>query len=60
MSGLRINLGKGVSTGIIIQEGSLCELVELAGCVILSWPLTYVGVPLGVNTCVESFWDLVV
>lgn len=60
MFALRLNLDKSTLTGIHNQDRHLNELVEIAGCLVSGWPLTYLGVSLGGNLRLESFWDPVI
>lgn len=60
VSRLCVNLSKSGLGGINVQEWVVYEIVELSGCGVLHWPLTYLGIPLGGNPHAESFWVLVV
>ena len=57
ISSLDTNLGKKGLVGINIVDHVLQDLVEVARCCTLNWPIMYLGVPLGGNPCVDSFKD---
>jgi hypothetical protein len=48
-SGLRTNLGKCSITPIHVPEGNTQQLQAILGCQIAEFPITYLGLPLGVK-----------
>ena len=48
--GLKINLVKSDLVGIDVDNQFLNTFASLAGCQVLQWPLTYLGIPLGGNS----------
>ena len=58
--GLQINLSRSGLTGIKVEDQFLYDLASMAGCAILEWPSSYLGVPLGGNPNLAAFWDLVI
>lgn len=57
---MKINLDKNVILGLNLEEDRLSRLVSVVGCTVGSWPVKYVGLPLGGNPLQTTFWDLVV
>lgn len=47
ITGLKVNMDKSCMVRISIEENRLGELVGVIGCKIGSWPLKYLGMPLG-------------
>ena len=60
ISGLHINLGKNGLACIDVGDHFLGDLSNFVGCSILGWPLTHLGVLLGGNPHLVTFWDLVI
>ena len=60
VSGLKINMAKSTLLGMGVDEDSVTSLVELVGCEIGEWPITYLGMPLAGNPCSQSFWEPVI
>lgn len=60
ISGMRINKAKCLLVGINYNEGDLSGLAGAWGCKPGVWPILYLGLPLGGNPRVLSFWDPVV
>lgn len=52
-----MNISKCILVGINVQEMSVDDLVNLVGCEVFHWPLTYLGDSFGGNPYAESFWD---
>ena len=60
VSGLRLNLAKSSIVGINLNEEEMAELEREAGCGAGSWPMSYLGMPLGDNPIRVGFWDPVI
>ena len=60
ISGLCINLGKNGLACIDVEYHFLGDLSNLVVCAILHWPITHLGVLLGGNPHLVTFWDLVI
>lgn len=56
ISGLKINLAKSGIMGINIEDEGIDHLAESIGYIRLPWPITYLGVPLGLIQGVRHFW----
>ena len=50
-SGLNINMAKSALVGINIVEEEVVSLADEVGCEVGSWPMSYLGMPLGGNPC---------
>lgn len=59
-SGLKINMDKSSLVGINIGSERVMELADQLGCSVGSWPMTYLGLPLGGNPMSLEFWNPVV
>jgi len=57
VSGLRINREKCGVVGINLENNVVDRLANFGGYNILSWPLTYLGMPLGGNPRTLCFWE---
>lgn len=57
---LSINLQKSNFLGINLEPQSINEIERIWGCHATKLPLNYLGMPLGGNPKVSSFWDPVV
>lgn len=55
--GLKVNLEKSILVGIHVDHPSLVEFADIIGCKVGSWPLFYLGMPLGVNPWSNAMWD---
>ena len=51
---------KNSLAGINVDIQTMNAFASFAGCQVLQWPLTYLGIPLGGNPQALSFWDPVV
>lgn len=60
VSGLRINMSNSGMVSVNLDGAVLAELSTLAGCGIIEWPMTYLGISIGGDPWEKSFWDLVV
>ena len=60
VSGLKINLNKSMVVGLNINENRILQVAEILGCAYGSWPLSYLGLPLGGNPNSEEFWNPVI
>ena len=49
MSGLRINYDKLALVPILCEEDWVIEMKRALGCVVVSLPTQYLGIPLGAN-----------
>lgn len=49
VSGLKINMGKSTFLGINLDEDFIFYLAANMGCSVGSWPIKYLGLPLGGN-----------
>lgn len=58
--GLKVNLSKSCMAGVGMDEASLSNQADIIGSKAESWPLKYLGMPLGENPHALSFWDLLV
>lgn len=56
-SGLKIHLDKSALLGINQSEMELDSLAAEFGCRKKSWPIKYLGVPLGGNPTKAVFWE---
>jgi len=57
--GLKINRRKCSVSGINLEDREEVRLGRLAGCDVLCWLLTYLGMLLGGNPRSVNFWELV-
>uniref|UniRef100_A0A803P465 Reverse transcriptase domain-containing protein n=1 Tax=Cannabis sativa TaxID=3483 RepID=A0A803P465_CANSA len=57
ISGLKINLSKSQLLGICMDEEIVSRLARRIGCEVGSWPLQYLGMPLGGSPRKWSFWE---
>lgn len=55
ISGLRVNMAKSCMVGIHVDNTNIQSLTSLIGCRVGSWPLKYLGMPLGGNPRAISF-----
>ena len=60
ISGMKINNAKCSLVGINSNGSNVERLAEMLGCGVGSWPLKYLGLPLGGNPRSVSFWNPVV
>lgn len=60
ISDLKVNMGKSCLVGINLSDEAVLSLAAEMGCEVGSWPLKYLGMPLGGNSRVISFWNPVV
>ncbi|KAJ9693494.1 hypothetical protein PVL29_012324 [Vitis rotundifolia] len=60
ISGLKVNLDKSNLYGISLDQNHLSRLAEMLDCKAASWPILYLGLPLGGNPKASGFWDPVV
>ena len=59
-SGLKINMSKSVLAGINSDSSMIARLSRSIGCDIGSWPMKYLGIPLGGNPIKSEFWEPVI
>ncbi|BFG35264.1 hypothetical protein CerSpe_215380 [Prunus speciosa] len=57
VSGMKINKGKSSLLGINFNMASLEDKAGRWGCEVGSWPMVYLGMPLGGNPKTISFWN---
>lgn len=57
ISGLKNKLSKSSISGINVDANNLSVLASLAGCVVSEKPGPYLGLPLGENPRLGSFWN---
>ncbi|KAM7497251.1 hypothetical protein LguiA_021665 [Lonicera macranthoides] len=60
VSGLKINMTKSILVGINFEKDQMSSLANEVGCDIGTWPLSYLGMPLGDNPCRLCFWEPVI
>lgn len=60
ISRLKVNLDKSSMVSIHVDLPFLFELATLMGCKVDTWPMKYLGMPLGGNQKSMAFWDLMV
>ena len=58
--GLKVNLDKSNIYGISLDQAHLSRLAETLECKASSWPILYLGLPLGGNPRAGGFWDPVI
>ncbi|KAL5538556.1 hypothetical protein UlMin_042562 [Ulmus minor] len=59
-SGLKINMNKSSLVGINLEDEEVRVLTTEVGCEKDSWPMKYLGLPLGGNPNSAEFWNPVV
>ncbi|XP_028056784.1 uncharacterized protein LOC114260796 [Camellia sinensis] len=59
VSGLKVNLSKSSVVGINLADSHVHRVAAMLGCSIDSFPLKYLGLPLGGDPRLVSFWELV-
>ncbi|KAL5572344.1 hypothetical protein UlMin_021941 [Ulmus minor] len=59
-SGLKINMNKSSLAGIHMEDEEVMALAVVVGCEKGSWPMKYIGLPLGGNPNSTEFWNPVV
>ena len=59
VSGLKINMGKSelVFVGVVPNRA---DMVDVLGCKQGSFPMKYLGLPLGANVRDRSIWNLII
>uniref|UniRef100_A0A803PSR8 Reverse transcriptase domain-containing protein n=1 Tax=Cannabis sativa TaxID=3483 RepID=A0A803PSR8_CANSA len=57
ISGLKVNLNKSQLLGICLEEEVVAQNAEIVGCEVGTWPMTYLGMPLGGSPRKETFWE---
>jgi hypothetical protein len=60
VSGLKVNFHKSMLVGVNITDSWLSEAVTLLNCKLGKVPFLYLGLPIGGNPRLLSFWDPVV
>ena len=55
-SGLKINWGKSTLSGISVPEAETSKVASLVGCKEDSFPLKYLGLPIGASMSKEEHW----
>lgn len=60
ISSLKVNLFKISVMGIEVEESFLANFATVLGCSVGSWPVKYLGIPLGGNPKSVALWDPVV
>ncbi|KAL5567832.1 hypothetical protein UlMin_024407 [Ulmus minor] len=56
-SGLKINMNKSSLAGIHMEDEEVMALAAVVGCEKGSWPMKYLGLPLGGNPNSTEFWN---
>ncbi|KAM7528373.1 hypothetical protein LguiB_031783 [Lonicera macranthoides] len=51
-----VGIIEGFEIGINLKEEDMVSLARTAGCELGSWPMSYLGMPLGDNPCRVEFW----
>lgn len=59
-SGLKINMNKNSLAGIILEDEEVRVLAIEVGCEKGSWPMKYLGLPLGGNPNSTEFWNPII
>ena len=59
-SGLKINMAKSILLGLGVSDQVITSRAEMVGCEVGTWPISYLGMPLGGNPCSRSFWEPVI
>ncbi|KAL5569671.1 hypothetical protein UlMin_026246, partial [Ulmus minor] len=59
-SGLKINMNKSSLAGIHMEDEEVMALAVVVGCEKGSWPMKYLGLPLGGNPNSTEFWNPVI
>lgn len=57
ISGLKVNLSKSNTVGIGVDELEFITYAKMFGCKVDTWPLKYLGLPIGGAPRSLSFWD---
>ena len=57
MSGLKVNLTKSTLLGINTDEALIQDWALRSGCAVGTWPIKYLGLPLGGNPRKKVFWE---
>jgi len=60
ISGLKVNFNKSQLVGVNIQESWLSEAALVMKCRVGSLPFVYLGLPIGGNARLLSFWELLI
>lgn len=60
VSDLRINLGKSTLIGVEVENSQIKDWADLVGCKIGTLPFSYLGLPVGKNPRLKTFWTPVV
>ncbi|GMQ06052.1 hypothetical protein CsSME_00050793 [Camellia sinensis var. sinensis] len=60
ISGLKVNFEKSRVAGINVDSRLIQSVVDLLGCGIETFPMKYLGLPLGGNPRGDMFWNPVV
>ena len=60
ISGLKVNMGKSKVVGINMEAGRVDDIANGMGCSKGSWPMEYLGLPLGGNPSSYVFWEPVI
>ncbi|XP_062075994.1 uncharacterized protein LOC133780136 [Humulus lupulus] len=56
-SGLQINLQKCQLLGLNVEEEVVISRASIVGCEVGKWQMRYLGLPLGDNPRLKSFWE---
>lgn len=57
VSGLKINYGKSSLYSAYSSSGNFLEEAEILNCNIGSWPMIYLGIPIGCSARRKVFWE---
>uniref|UniRef100_A0A803PZS1 Reverse transcriptase domain-containing protein n=1 Tax=Cannabis sativa TaxID=3483 RepID=A0A803PZS1_CANSA len=57
VSSLKVNLNKSQLLGICLEEEVVAQNTEVIGCKVGTWPMTYLGMPLGGSPRKDIFWE---
>lgn len=59
VSGLKVNLNNS-SMSLVGEVSNIEELASIIGCQIVNFPITYLGLPLGVKSSSKSLWNPII
>ena len=60
LSGLKVNLRKSILLGINTDDTLIQNWATVPDCIVRTWPIKYLGLPLGGNPRKIDFWEPVV
>lgn len=57
LTGVEVNMAKSAIIGINMDEDLIARMASSLGCEVGTWPMKYLGIPLGGNLFRASFWE---